>query len=56
MIAQPVRTQLTFQFLVAVLAFAALGVFVIGTLRQRAGTWTIGYHGSSESKGSGLFD
>ena len=35
MIAQPVRAQVTFQFLVAVLAFAAFRVFLVRALGQR---------------------
>ena len=33
MIAQPIRAQITFQFLVAVLTFAAFAVLVVGTVR-----------------------
>jgi hypothetical protein len=44
MIAQSVRTQLAFQFLVAVLAFA---VFVVRAAGQSASAGVVGYHGSA---------
>ncbi len=47
MIAQPIGAQLTLQFLVAVLAFAAFGILVVSTLRKHRRAGTIGYHGAT---------
>ena len=41
-IAQPVGTEFTLQFLVAIFAFSAFGVLLVNALRQHAGTRTIG--------------
>jgi len=45
MIAQPIGAQLALQFLVAILALAALGVGFIGSLRARACSGTVGQDG-----------
>ena len=47
MIAQPIGTQFTLQFLVAILAFASFAVLVINAFGQRASARTVGNHGAA---------
>jgi len=47
MITQPIGAQLTLQFLVAVLAFAALGILIVSALRKHRRAGTIGHHGAT---------
>ena len=44
MIAQPIRTQAAFEFLVAILALASLGVLIVGRFRQDVGATSIRDH------------
>ena len=44
MVTQAITTQLTFQFLVAILALTAIRVFVAHSLRANSHAWTIGDH------------
>ena len=47
MVAQPIRTQLALQLLVAVFAFASLGILFVHSLRQCAAPAAVGHDGSA---------
>lgn len=51
MVTQPIRTQTTFEFLVAILALAAFGVFVVGRCGQDVGAASMGDHGPAVGAG-----
>ena len=45
MVAQAIGFEFALEFLVAVLALAAIRVFVVGALRHDASAWSIGHYG-----------